>query len=70
VVSRLKAEWATEYGAFMKRDLSSRQYVYWWADGIYSGVRTEDDARQCLLVMIGAVTSRTFVGSTFQAIRG
>jgi putative transposase len=54
VVSRLKAEWATEYGAFMKRDLSSRQYVYWWADGIYSGVRTEDDARQCLLVMIGA----------------
>ena len=54
VVSRLKSEWAAEYGAFMKRDLSSRQYVYWWADGIHTGVRTEDDARQCLLVIIGA----------------
>jgi len=54
VVSRLKSEWAAEYSAFMKRDLSSRQYVYWWADGIHTGVRTEDDARQCLLVIIGA----------------
>ena len=54
VVSRLKSDWATEYGGFMKRDLSTRQYVYWWADGIHTGVRTEDDARQCLLVIIGA----------------
>ena len=29
VVSRLKAEWATEYGAWMKRDLTESHYVYW-----------------------------------------
>lgn len=53
VVSRLKAEWAAEYGAWMKRDLSEHRYLYWWADGIHTGVRAEDDARQCLLVIIG-----------------
>ncbi len=53
VVSRLKAEWASEYGAWMKRDLSGCRYVYWWADGIHTGLRQEDDARQCLLVIIG-----------------
>lgn len=53
VVSRLKAEWATEYASWMKRDLSERRYLYWWADGIPTGVRAEDDARQCLLVIIG-----------------
>lgn len=30
VVSRLKAEWATEYANWMKRDLSGSRYVYWW----------------------------------------
>lgn len=53
VVSRLKSEWASEYGAWMKRDLSGRHYVYGWADGIHTGLRQEDDARQCLLVIIG-----------------
>lgn len=53
VVSRLKTEWAAEYGGWMKRDLSSCRYVYWWADGIHTGLRQEDDARQCLLVIIG-----------------
>lgn len=56
VVSRLKAEWAAEYTGWMKRDLSESRYIYWWADGIHTGVRAEDDARQCLLVIIG-VTS-------------
>lgn len=55
VVSRLKAEWATEYGAWMKRDLSACRYVYWWADGIHTGLRQEADARQCLLVIIGVL---------------
>ena len=55
VVSRLKAEWASEYGAWMKRDLSGCRYVYWWADGIHTGLRQEDDARQCLLVIIGVL---------------
>lgn len=55
MVSRLKSEWACEYGAWMKRDLSGCHYVdvYWWADGIHTGLRQEDDARQCLLVIIG-----------------
>lgn len=55
VVSRLKGEWATEHGAWMKRDLSASRYVYWWADGIHTGLRQEDDARQCLLVVIGVL---------------
>jgi transposase-like protein len=53
VVSRLKAEWAAEYAHWMKRDLSGSRYVYWWADGVYTSLRGEDDARQCLLVIIG-----------------
>lgn len=55
VVSRLKAEWATEYGAWMKRDMTALHYVYWWADGIHTGLRQESDARQCLLVIIGVL---------------
>lgn len=53
VVSRLKSEWAAEYGGWMKRDLSASRYVYWWVDGIHTGLRQENDARQCLLVIIG-----------------
>lgn len=37
----------------MKSDLSQCRYVYWWADGIDSNVREQDDARSCLLVIIG-----------------
>ena len=53
VISRLKSEWATEYAGWMKRDLSASRYVYWWVDGIHTGLRQENDARQCLLVIIG-----------------
>ena len=38
---------------WLKRDLSARHYVYFWADGIHVQARLEDDA-QCLLVIIGA----------------
>ena len=55
VVSRLKGEWASEHSAWMKRDLSASRYVYWWADGIHTGLRQEEDARQCLLVIIGVM---------------
>ena len=51
VVSRLWAEWAAEYAGWMKRDLSSQRYVYWWADGIRTRLRQEDDAKACLLVI-------------------
>ena len=53
VVSRLKAEWANEYAAWMKNDLSTKRYVYWWADGVHTSLRSETDSRQCLLVIIG-----------------
>jgi putative transposase len=54
VVSRLKMEWANERKAWDKRDLSAERYVYWWADGIYTGLRAEDTDKQCLLVIMGA----------------
>ncbi len=50
-VSRLKAQWQEEHSEWRKRDLSSKNYVYLWADGIYSRVRM--DNRLCLLVIIG-----------------
>jgi putative transposase len=49
VVSRLKAEWAAEYTIWMKRAQAGNRHVYWWADGIHTGMREEDDAHQCLL---------------------
>jgi putative transposase len=52
VVSRLKAQWAEDYLAWNRRDLSQERTVYVWADGIYSTLRGEDD-RLCLLVIIG-----------------
>jgi len=36
-----------------KRELSTKRYVYFWADGIHVQARLED-AAQCLLVIIGA----------------
>jgi transposase-like protein len=53
VVARLKAVWVTEYQTWSTRDLSAAQYIYWWADGIHTGVRAEDSNGQCLLVIIG-----------------
>jgi putative transposase len=51
-ISRLKSIWEEDLEHWQKRDLSHKQYVYIWADGIYCNVRMED--RQCLLVVIGA----------------
>jgi transposase-like protein len=53
VVSRLKAEWATQCAQWKKGDLSASRYLYWWADGIHTAVREPDAARSCLLVIIG-----------------
>ena len=52
-VARLKDAWTDEHARWLKRDLSARRYVYFWADGIHVQARLEDDA-QCLLVIIGA----------------
>ena len=53
VISRLTAEWQGEYGRWQKRDLSARQYVYVWADGVFLQARMEDHG-ECMLVLIGA----------------
>jgi putative transposase len=53
VISRLTAEWQTDYDAWQKRDVSARRYVYVWADGVYLQARM-DEASECMLVLIGA----------------
>ena len=52
-IARLKEAWVDEHARWLDRDLSAKQYVYFWVDGIYVQARLEDDA-QCLLVIIGA----------------
>lgn len=56
VIQRLKDQWGEECDQWNKRELSDKQYVYIWADGIHVNVRLEDDAnkRQCMLVVMGA----------------
>jgi len=34
-ITRLTATWEAEYHAFRQRDLSDRDYVYVWADGVH-----------------------------------
>ncbi len=55
-IVRLKEKWSEDYDAWNKRDISSKQYVYVWADGIHVNVRLEDaeNQRQCILVLMGA----------------
>ena len=53
VVSRLKLQWADDWKAWDKRDLSAERYVYWWVDGVYTGLRADETDKQCLLVIIG-----------------
>jgi putative transposase len=51
-VGRLLAAWQADYQAFSERDLSDRDYVYVWADGVHFRVRLEQ-ARLCCLVIVG-----------------
>lgn len=53
-ITRLTEQWQVEREHFMKRDLSGRDYVYVWVDGIHTGVRLGGDERLCSLVMVGA----------------
>ena len=53
VIARLKGEWEDEYRQWQRRDLSARQYVYVWADGVYLQARMEPQA-ECMLVLMGA----------------
>ena len=51
-VSRLKQVWAQEYQSWCEERLDKDRWVYVWADGVYSGLRTEQ-TKLCALVMIG-----------------
>jgi putative transposase len=52
VVTRLTVQWQAEREAFLRRDLSERDYVYCWADGIHFNIRLEE-GRLCCLVLVG-----------------
>ncbi|MEZ7137826.1 IS256 family transposase [Komagataeibacter sp. SM21] len=52
-VTRLKADWWSEYEAWEKRDLGNRRFLYIWADGVYFKPRMSEE-KQCVLVIIGA----------------
>jgi transposase-like protein len=52
VVSRLKTQWKSEYEDWCRRRLDKDRWVYWWVDGIYSGLRAEGQ-RLCALVVVG-----------------
>ena len=51
-VSRLKRDWAQEYAGWREQPLDQEPWVYIWADGVYSGLRGEQD-KLCALVIIG-----------------
>jgi putative transposase len=51
-IDRLLAGWQNDYQAFCRRDLTDRDYVYCWADGVHFRVRLEQ-ARLCCLVLVG-----------------
>ena len=55
-VSRLKETWTQEYEEWNQRDLSGKQYVYFWVDGGHPPARMENP-NPCLLVIIGADAS-------------
>src|SRR5256886_10809459 len=52
-IERLKEAWSDEHARRSKRGLSTKRYVYFWADRLHVQARLEDEA-QCLLVIIGA----------------
>jgi len=51
-VSRLKKEWGQQYQQWRDTPLNKDQWVYIWADGIYSGLRSAQD-KLCALVIVG-----------------
>jgi transposase-like protein len=50
-IGRLKRSWEEEYAEWRQKDWRGHEFVYVWADGIYTNVRSEE--RRCLLVLIG-----------------
>ena len=55
-LGRLKGAWQAEYETWKRADLSERELVYWWADGLYVKAGLSD-RKAALLVMVGASAS-------------
>ena len=58
VITRLMEQWQDDYAAWQKRDLTGKQYVYMWVDGIHVNVRLSGE-KQCFLVVMGATADGT-----------
>src|SRR5436309_10724727 len=63
VITRLTAEWQADYDAWQRRDLSARQYVYVWADGVYLQARMEQAAECVQAAAPAAQRRKRLVGS-------
>src|SRR5690606_41959119 len=50
-ISRLLAVWEEEYRSVRQRDLSDRDYVYVWVDGVPFRIRLDEDRLRALVVM-------------------
>ncbi|GAA3084792.1 hypothetical protein GCM10020000_84040 [Streptomyces olivoverticillatus] len=51
-MTRLTKQWGEDHAAFQSRDLSDRDFVYVWADGVHLKVRL-GQAHSCVLVLLG-----------------
>lgn len=51
-IVRLKAHWEQEHQGWARRDLSGKEYLYLWADGVCFNVHLEDQ-RSCILLIMG-----------------
>ncbi len=52
-IQRLTTIWEEEFEVWNRRDLTGREYVYLWADGVHFNIRLGEE-RQCILVIVGA----------------
>ncbi|MFF1839925.1 hypothetical protein ACFVXE_38100 [Streptomyces sp. NPDC058231] len=50
-MTRLTKQWGDDDAAFRTRDLSDRDFVYVWADGVHPKVRL-GRAHSCVLVLL------------------
>lgn len=57
-IVRLKEKWIAEMKDWQARDLKGKDYVYFWADGIYFQVRMEE-SKACVLVILGVLADGT-----------
>ena len=57
-IERLRGKWQADYDAWCAHDLSDRELVYVWADGVYVKAGLEKE-KAALLVVIGAMADGT-----------